>query len=61
MAAMSTPCTNCQYLALHSCLCVCENPSYFSFLFFLQDEKEDENQGSKTELEKNLDQEFWVF
>jgi hypothetical protein len=57
MAAMSTPCTNCQYLALHSS--VCENPTHFSFL--LQNEKEEENHGSETKLGKNLDQEIWVF
>jgi hypothetical protein len=48
MAAMSTPCTNCQYLALHSS--VCENPTHFSFL--LQNEKEEEIMDLKQNWEK---------
>ena len=53
---MSTPCTNCQYLAYS---CVCENPTYFSFL--LQDEKEEENPGSETKLGKKLRSRVMVF
>ena len=53
---MSTPCTNCQYLA-YSCVCV-----KIQLIFpFFQNVKEEENHGYETKLEKNLDQEFWVF